>query len=307
MIGFEKIYKNLSYSLSKNKLHHAIVIAGNKGIGKFEFAKNFAKEILEDNFEGNILHHPDLKIVEKVIGKKNISVDQIRSVTSFFHSTSAVSKKKIAIINAADDLNVSSSNAILKTLEEPNDDCYLILICNSVSKLLPTIKSRCQFYKADNLSFTQFQESFYNLRPKFLPKLSDEEIRALSLLTDNSPRMAFKTGEELTLIYNAFLDSINDNFLNTELLKKVSDKAADFGNILMIFDIFFNRLIKFYSKIDLQLLEREKKAFTIIAKNKSIEQIFKIYDTSKLALTRTMSVNLDKKLTLINIFNRLTI
>lgn len=305
MIGFEKIYENLSSSLTKNKLHHAIVIAGNKGIGKFEFAKSFAKEILADDFEGNIFNHPDLKIVEKISGKKNISVDQIRSVTSFFHSTSAVSKKKIVIINAADDFNVSSSNAILKTLEEPNNGCHLILICNSVSRLLPTIKSRCQFYKVDNLSFAQFNESFYNLRPKFLPKLSDEEMKTLSLVTGNSPRMAFKIGEDLTLLYNGFLNSVNDNFLEPDFLKKISDKSADFNNILMIFDIFFNRLLQFYSDIENELLENEKNAFAIICKDNSIDQVFKTYDESKFALTRTISVNLDKKLTVINIFNRL--
>ncbi len=305
MIGFEKIYKNLSDSLTSNKLHHAIVISGNKGLGKFEFAKLLTKEILlgKDSTDKLSLFHPDLKIIEKITGKKNISVDQVRTIAGFFQSTSASSNRKVIIVNAADDLNVSSSNAILKTLEEPNKDCYLILICHSTSKLLPTIKSRCQIHKADTLSFEQFKEAFYKLRPEFLPKLSEQEIKTLSILTDNSPRVAFKSGEDLTFLYNTLINSLNEKFLDESLLKKVNDKSFDFDNLLMIFDIFFGRLSKFCCNSLTDASEDERRLFDILSENKSIDDTFKTYDECKLLLSKTASLSLDKKLAVINCFN----
>ena len=92
MIGFEETYKNLSGALSENKLHHAIIISGNRGIGKFDFTKEIAREILEGKGSQKLQKdHPDLRIIEKIPGKKNISIDQVRSVAGFFQNTSATS------------------------------------------------------------------------------------------------------------------------------------------------------------------------------------------------------------------------
>ncbi len=300
MIGFEKVQQNLEKSLAENKLHHAIVILGNKGIGKFEFAKSFAKKILGSESQGD---HPDLRVIEKISGKKNISVDQVRAIANFFQNTSAASNKKVVIINKADDFNVSSSNALLKTLEEPNKNCYLILICDSASKLLPTIKSRCQIHKIADFDFEKFKEAFYKLRPDFLPKLSDEEIKKLAFLTSNSPKMAFKIGEELSALYDGLVKSINDGFLDQDFLKKTNDKSLDFANLIMIFDIFFNRLSKYECSIDEGFSDNEKNAFRNILQNKSIEDILKNYDECRFLLDKTITVHLDKKLSVINCFN----
>lgn len=304
MIGFEKNQENLEKSLAKNKLHHAIVILGNKGIGKFDFAKIFAKKIL--NAEKSQNDHPDLRIIEKIAGKKNISVDQIRSVANFFQNTSAASNKKVVVINKADDFNVSSSNALLKTLEEPNKNCYLILICDSVAKLLPTIKSRCQIHKIADFDFEKFKEAFYKLRPDFLPKLSDEEIKKLAFLTSNSPKMAFKIGEELSALYDGLVKSISNGYLDQDFLKKSNDKSLDFDNLTMIFDIFFNRLSKYECSVDEGFSDDEKNAFRIVLNNKSIDDVLKSYDECRFLFDKTMTIHLDKKLSIINSFNLLT-
>ncbi len=301
MIGFEEIYKNLSKAIAEGKLHHAIILAGNKGAGKFEFAKLFAKELLDaKEFRGE---HPDLKIIEKAVGKKNISVDQVRFIAGFFQSTGAIANKKIVIVNKADDLNNSSSNALLKTLEEPNKGCYLILICDSLSRLLPTIKSRCQIYKSEDLSFDKFKEAFYKLRPDFLPKLSDDELKVLSILSGNSARSAFKSGEDLMFLYNNLLKSIENGFLDQDFLKKIADKSFDFGNLLMIFEIFFNRLLKFSCDAYDDFTNDEKRLFENISNKKSADDIFKTHDECRFLLDKTISLNLDKKLSVINCFN----
>src|SRR3989338_1395027 len=134
LIGFENIKSKLQDSYQQNRLHHAIMLCGKNGIGKASFAKEFALEILQ---AGKNTHHPDLLLIEREEDKKEISVAKIREIAKFFNQTSAISKNKFIIINSADELNRSSANALLKILEEPNNNNFLILISHSISKSLP--------------------------------------------------------------------------------------------------------------------------------------------------------------------------
>ncbi len=306
--GFEDILVDLSNSIKKDRLHHAIMICGKKGAGKFEFSKRLAARLLTNDADNkNILNNSDLRIIKKLANKKNISVDQIRPIASFFQSTSAAAGKKIVIINAIDDFNKSSANAILKTLEEPNKNCYLIILCHSLAKAMPTIKSRCKIYKANNLSFDQFEEAFYNIRPSFLPKLNPEEIKILSILTNNTPRMAIEMGDDLATNYTHLIESFSNNELSPQFIKTISSKSFDFSIANLIIEVFFNRLTKYcINKCD-DICESERVSFSEIRSKKTIEEILDIYHQAKESIAKTTAVNLDKKLVLINIFNKLHI
>jgi len=139
---FEKVKENDNFS-------HAYCFSGPENVGKFSVAKFLAAQILGVNVN-KIFTSTDFYLLEQSIkektGKlaKDISIDQVREMISFLSKHSFLGGYKVAIINNADLLNTSASNALLKTLEEPGKKTIIILITVDEKKLLPTILSRCQ-------------------------------------------------------------------------------------------------------------------------------------------------------------------
>ncbi len=295
LIGFDALKVKLQTSYKQNLLHHAILLNGKKGIGKASFAKNFAFEILNAKDE----NHPDILIIEKEETKKEISVEKIREISSFLNQTSAISKNKVIIIDSADELNRSSSNALLKILEEPRNNNFLILISHSISKLLPTIRSRCQIVKINDLSFDDFSKIAKNE----MPQIVDEQIKILSEICDNSPAKAINDGEDLIWLYDTLLNSLKNKIIDEELLKKLADKKFNFENFNEIINFFFLRLVKYYNgKIDYFLFD-EKEVFLNLENKFSLKEIFDINDEANISIARANSLSLDKKLTFINFYN----
>ena len=92
--------------------------------------------------------HPDLLVLERLVEggktKKSISVDQARDLPEFFSKSPSQAHYRVAIIDAADDLNLNAANALLKVLEEPPERGVLFLITHAPGRLLATIRSRCR-------------------------------------------------------------------------------------------------------------------------------------------------------------------
>ncbi len=158
----------------RQRMHHALLLKGQIGVGKLNFANNFAKALLCNNpaIDHQACHacpscgwfehynHPDFRQItpeqdtekdEETIlkgkgGKKSqISVVQIRALSDFLSlSSHQKSGLRIVLIHPAEALNQSSANALLKMLEEPPADVIFILVSHQPHKLLPTILSRCQ-------------------------------------------------------------------------------------------------------------------------------------------------------------------
>lgn len=297
MLGFEPIKSSLLSSHQNNKLHHAILLYGKKGIGKATFAKELVSEIFKDKNP----NHPDLLLIEKEADKKEISVEKIRNIANFFNQTSAISKYKFIIIDAADELNKSSSNALLKILEEPQTNNFLILIAHNPNKVLATIKSRCQSVKVPDLTFENFKEILQGNNKK----ISNEEITILSEICGNSPAKAIEYGQDLVDLYEVFLTSLQNKIIDNKIHKKISDKNFSFEIIAEILEFFLNRLIKFLSNSEIDFCFSEKEVFLNLRERLSLKEIFIIYDNIKNSLQKTKSLNLDKKLTFINIFNQI--
>lgn len=133
---------------------HALLICGVAGIGKRQFAARAAARFLcahgtacgvcRDCRLYRAGTHPDVLIVTPEEGKTETTVDAARSVPTFLALTPHLAKNRVAIITHADGLNRSAANALLKTLEEPPADSYLLLVSDTPDKLLPTVRSRCQ-------------------------------------------------------------------------------------------------------------------------------------------------------------------
>jgi len=152
LIG-HKLYLNNFISLfKKNKLPTKILLSGKKGIGKSLLLKQFLFKVLEDENSNLLIEnetHNNILNINKKKDKKNIEIDQIREIIKFTNQTSFNSKPRFVIIDDVEYLNVNSSNALLKSLEEPNINVYFFLIFNHEMNIFDTIKSRCLEYKID--------------------------------------------------------------------------------------------------------------------------------------------------------------
>ena len=163
--GHEAAETAFEAARARGRLHHAWLLTGPEGVGKATFAYRAARRllgappapaygVLGTDPEAAVCRqmlarsHPDLLVLERIgeDGKprKTIPVDEARRLSEFFSKSPASAPHRVAIIDAADDLNVNAANAVLKTLEEPPPRGVLLLISHSPGKLLPTIRSRCR-------------------------------------------------------------------------------------------------------------------------------------------------------------------
>jgi DNA polymerase-3 subunit delta' len=165
LLNFIELYKS-------QKLPNKILLSGEKGIGKSTLAYHIINHILsidEDNSYDlkNYKINPDNKSFKLILNKSNpnfisididddkksIDINQIRSLILTLNKSSFNKKPRLVLIDNIELLNINSVNALLKVLEEPNDNIFFILI-NSNKKILPTLKSRCLNY---NITLTSSQ------------------------------------------------------------------------------------------------------------------------------------------------------
>lgn len=181
-IGHAKVEAALLEACRSHHLHHSLIFAGPKGIGKATLAYRLARRLLKpeedgllglepegaDNFdmspEDPVFRqvaaggHPSLKLVERAqnadSGKiaRDITVADIRALSDFYRKTSVADSWRIAIVDPAEAMNQNAANALLKILEEPPERCVIILISHAPGRLLPTIRSRCHFVQLSALS-----------------------------------------------------------------------------------------------------------------------------------------------------------
>jgi len=163
--GHEAAEEAFEAARARGRLHHAWLLTGPEGVGKATFAYRAARRLLgapldrsygalgsspEHPVSRQIIAraHPDLLVLERMgeDGKprKVIPVDDARKLSEFFSKSPASAPHRVAIIDAADDLNVNAANALLKTLEEPPPRGVLLMVSHSPGRLLATIRSRCR-------------------------------------------------------------------------------------------------------------------------------------------------------------------
>lgn len=138
IIGHGQILKFLDESIRMGKISHSYLLVGPPRIGKFQVACELARKL---NGVREIDGHPDVSLICQ--GEK-IKIDQIRSLSHYLSLSAHSAKYKIAIVDNIELFTSEAANALLKTLEEPTPHSVLILVASDVTKVLPTIVSRCQ-------------------------------------------------------------------------------------------------------------------------------------------------------------------
>ncbi len=135
--------------------------------------------------------HPDyaeLKRLEKDGGElaRNITVDQVRGLARLLSTAPSVSRRRIIVIDSADDMERSAANALLKSLEEPPRDVLFLLISHAPSRLLPTIRSRCRIARLSPLVSADMAAALRGADAM----LAEAEIRELISLGEGAPGKA---------------------------------------------------------------------------------------------------------------------
>lgn len=220
LLGQEAAEAAFLSAYQAGKLHHAFLLAGPEGIGKATFAYRAARFLLDEaSREADALFappppenlfvpadarmtalvaresHPDLAVLKRRFDSKGkrfraeISVEETRDTLQLLTKTAAFGGWRVVIVDAADDLNIASANALLKTLEEPPEKAIFFLVSHQPGRLLPTIRSRCQLVEFEPLS----AQVVATLLAKFGRKVPD--ISALELEAEGSIRRALRRSE----------------------------------------------------------------------------------------------------------------
>jgi len=277
LIGHNCLFQNLIELYQKNVLPNRILLNGNKGIGKFLFSTHFVNHILSQNEEykydlknleinnynrSYLLYknntHPNIFILNKKNDKKYIEVSQIRKMIQFQNNSSFNNKSKFIIIDNISDLNLNSTNALLKSIEEPNNNVFYILIHNTGSLIQDTLMSRCIKFKMFIEISTHkliinnyFSEDIYDLisgdlinyynNPSFI-------ISLINYLNENS--LDYKTIkiEDLICLIIKKKDYTRNNFINENINFFI--ELFFYKNIILANNITYKLKKYFYFKLN---------------------------------------------------------
>ena len=281
IIGHSSQKLSFLSSFASNRLPQCWLLAGDMGIGKASFAWLIAKFLLTTKYQpadlkndlnesnlNSILEPQSGSILNRIISGseqrvyivrrgynekrkaffKNISIEDVRKLQSYCSLSIADGGKRIIIIDTADDLNKSSSNALLKLLEEPPKNTIFLLISHQPNLLLPTLKSRCQKLSFSNLDQTDLGAVLTAIGCKIEP--SDQV--SLSILSKGSAGAACRLLNSNCI--NLYSDILNISSslpnLNINKILQLSQnyfakaKPGEFEIFLEMMQHFFSRLCK---------------------------------------------------------------
>ncbi|MEM6808604.1 MAG: hypothetical protein AAF574_05150 [Pseudomonadota bacterium] len=151
MFWLDELREHLFQRVDGGMLTHAIMLAGPPGMGKRVLAtqllSRFLGVALDARAESPAHQHPDLHVVRPEEDKRQIAVDQIRSLTATLALSAHGNQGKAALIEPADSMTTAAANSLLKTLEEPTADSLLVLVVDGRGRLPATILSRTTRYQ----------------------------------------------------------------------------------------------------------------------------------------------------------------
>ena len=257
LTSFKKNFNFFINLYDKRKLPQTLLFTGEKGIGKFNFSYHLTNYILSKDedykydtkkYKVNLNNktnklisqnvHPNCYVISPN-DKKNIDISQIKNLKNFLNISSLNDKPKIILINESEYLNLSSSNSLLKSLEENYDNVHFFLVHDSKKRLIPTIKSRCIQFKF-YLNEYELKDRINQILNNQYEKLnSDFKNKYLSPIFYKSLFLYCKKNDLL-------LDRINLNSLLTDIFLKKNFKNNEFvlNNFFLLSQLFLHNRIK---------------------------------------------------------------
>ena len=268
MIGHKSLFNDFIYLDQIQKFPNKILLNGPKGIGKKLFVNHFLnyfylKENIQSynlkNYEYNLSNnisklissnsHPNVLKVYRKNDKKIIDIDQIREMIKFTNQTSFNNDRRFIIIENVNLLGINSANALLKSIEEPNNKIHFILINNSEFKVLETIKSRCLEFKLNLLNSEVMEIVNYHFEADIYKDINLDFINNY-----NSPSFLISLVNFLESNDLSIKDNSIENLL-AYIIKNKSYTSNDFIKeyLNLFIELFFYKNINISKKISFKI------------------------------------------------------
>ena len=256
VVGQRALTTTLKNAIATQKLAHAYLFCGPRGVGKTTCARIFAKTIncMTPTADGEACNQCESCVafneqrsynIHELDAASNNSVDDIRQLVEQVRIPPQIGKYKVYIIDEVHMLSASAFNAFLKTLEEPPRHAIFILATTEKHKILPTILSRCQIYDFNRISVEDTVNHLSYVASKEGITAEPEALNVIAMKADGGMRDALSIFDQVVsftggnITYKSVIDNLNvldyeyyfrltDCFLEN----KVSDALLLFNDIL---------------------------------------------------------------------------
>jgi len=324
-----------------DRMPHAMMITGPRGIGKATLAYRFARFVQAQALEEeNSLFgepapadslfmaeddpvfrqvaqggHPGIVTVAPSVNPKtkkqrqDIVVDDVRSMQSMYAMTAEGGAWRIAIVDAADEMTRQAANALLKILEEPPEKSLLLLIAHSPGQVLNTIRSRCQEVRLRPLNATDLS----TVLAEHDIEVPEGRARDIALLSEGRPGHALMLMEADGLgLHDSILDILERatrpdmnaiHNLGDQLARSGSERR--FALFCELLEGILLRLVRSLGGQDESagICAAEKPIFAAMMQETPLEQWMEVWENTRQLFARTEAVNLDKKQAVLLAFN----
>ncbi|WP_455630693.1 DNA polymerase III subunit gamma/tau [Parabacteroides sp.] len=245
VVGQKSLTTTLKNAIQSNKLAHAYLFCGPRGVGKTSCARIFAKTIncLNPTADGEAcnacescraFNEQRSYNIHELDAASNNSVDDIRTLIDQVRIPPPIGKYKVFIIDEVHMLTTAAFNAFLKTLEEPPHHALFILATTEKHKVLPTILSRCQIYDFSRISIADMVEHLQYVSSQEGVTAEPEALSVIAQKADGGMRDALSIFDQVVsftngnITYQAVIDNLN--VLDYEYYFRLTDAILS-GNV----------------------------------------------------------------------------
>jgi DNA polymerase-3 subunit delta' len=340
LVGHDAAERALLEAYRSERLAHAWLIAGAKGIGKATLAFRFARFVLAGGGEADLFGagaqglgvdddsalfrriasggHADLMTIAPGVdpesGRRSaeIVVGDVRQVGSFLHMTPAEGGWRVVVVDSADEMNRNAANALLKVLEEPPAQALLLLVSHNPGRVPATIRSRCRRLALRPLDDDEVEAVLRRL----CPDLGAAEAAALTHLAEGSPGralgLAAEGGLELYREMVALISSLPT--LDAAALHQLGDRLARpgaearFHTVTGLLAWWLARMIRLGAEGQGEAREKdeiapgEAAAIARLLASASLDRWVDVWEKMSRLFGRADSLSLDRKQVVLNAF-----
>ena len=251
VVGQKIVVKILKNSIKENKIAHAYIFAGPRGVGKTSIAKIFSKAVncLNPNI-GDLCEkcevclnnmNNEIDIIE-IDAASNNGVDEIREIRNSINLMPSKLKYKVYIIDEVHMLSLSAFNALLKTLEEPPAHAIFILATTEVNKIPSTVISRCQKFDFEKISTDSIEKQLNKILKLENRTVNDKVIKLIAKISDGGMRDAINLLDQIL--------SLNKNDITTDDIFKIIGEITDEELLEVVNNIFNSDMSNLLKKLE---------------------------------------------------------
>ena len=339
LLGQGAAEAELMRAWGSGRMPHAWLLAGPRGIGKATLAYRFARTVLAHRESAGpslfgaapsapagpigpehpvfrrvaAQAHPDLCVVTTTVNQKTgkmreeIVVEDARAAINFFAHTSAEGGWRVAIIDAADELNEESANALLKVIEEPPERGLVLLVTHRPGFVLPTIRSRTRLVRMKPLDAGDIAR----VVSEQWPELPAPDVHVLLNMAEGSPGRAIQLAEAdgvgFYREFQTFLHSLPNP--DVALMHALADRVGKrevgrgFRVLATLPEWWMVRAIRSHAGRPpaLEVLPGEIEGFSRVLGRRTLEHWVAVWEKVSLFLAQGIALNLDRRQMALNV------